>query len=116
MAHLERDEASGLWRIRFRFGGRPFKRSLKTADRPEAESVLKRVEATLADLALGRLQVPAKAEVGRFIISDGRMTAKPDLPAVLTVEKLFTLYEELLPAGALEDTSLVTLGTHKRHF
>ena len=40
MAFLELDSASGYYRIRFCYGGRPFKRSLKTRDRIEADGVL----------------------------------------------------------------------------
>ena len=36
MASLEFDELSGRYRIRFRYGGKPYKRSMKTSDRNEA--------------------------------------------------------------------------------
>ena len=40
VAHLEYDDASGRYRIRFRYGGKEYKRSLKTAGEGEANSVL----------------------------------------------------------------------------
>jgi len=115
MAFLEEDPASGRLRVRFRFGGLSFKRSLKTKDRATAEAILQRVEATLADLEVGRLRIPEGADVGRFVVSDGRIDSKPELPQVLTLEKLFALYQEQLPTGAVESNTLVTLATHKKH-
>ena len=106
---------SGWLRIRFRFGGRPFKRSLKTKDRATAEAILLRVEATLADLEVGRLRIPEGADVGRFVVSDGRVSTKVELPQVLTLGKLFEQYEAQLPTGAVEANTLVTLATHKKH-
>lgn len=115
MAFLEHDPASGRLRIRFRFGGRGFKRSLKTKDRATAEAILQRVEATLADLEVGRLRIPEGADVGQFVVSDGKVSSQVELPKVLTLENLFAIYQEQLPTGAVESNTLVTLATHKKH-
>ena len=40
VAHLEYDNASDRYRVRFRYGGKGYKRSLKMADEGEAKSVL----------------------------------------------------------------------------
>ena len=74
MAFLEHDPASGRLRIRFRFGERGFKRSLKTNDRATAEAILQRVEATLADLEVGRLRIP---EGPTWAVSLSRMARRP---------------------------------------
>ena len=58
MASLERDTPSGRYRIRFRYEGRSFKRSLKTSDRREALSVVGRVDETLRLIQRGRIDVP----------------------------------------------------------
>jgi hypothetical protein len=44
MALFDRDPASGRYQIRFRFGGKPFKRSLFNNDRPEGPSFLVEVD------------------------------------------------------------------------
>ena len=101
MAYLELDTTSSLYRIRFRYGGRPYKRSLKTSDRVEAEGVAGRVQETRL-LERGRLELPPNADPGAFILSDGKLNAKP-------------LYTEKLPAGAKEQTTLQGEAIHRKH-
>lgn len=76
MAYLEIDSTSGYYLIRFRYGGRPFKRSLKTQDHSEAEGVLGRVRETIRLLERGRLEMPPDADPGKFIVSDGKLNGK----------------------------------------
>ena len=59
MPYLELDSASGFYRIRFRYQGRPYKRSLKTGDTVEANAASARVAETIRLLERGRLQMPA---------------------------------------------------------
>jgi hypothetical protein len=86
MAFLEHDPTSGRLRSRFRFGGRGFKRSLKTKDRDTAEAILQRVEATLADLEVGRLRIPEGTDVGRFVVSDGKLAYVLGVPVTDLVD------------------------------
>jgi len=69
MASLEADAASERFRIRFRYGGESYKRSLKTTDRCEANAILGRVEETIRLLERGRLEIPPDADPGVFILS-----------------------------------------------
>ena len=69
MASLELDPVSGRHRIRFRFAGRAYKRSLKTQDRREARAVVGRVDEMIRLLERGRLELPTGAEPGAFILS-----------------------------------------------
>ena len=115
MASLECDKASGRYRVRFRYGGRPFKRSLKTTDRREADAVRVRVEETVRLLERGRLQMPADADPGSFILSDGKLNGKPVRTEVLTLDGLFRLYQEKLPEGAKELSTLEGERIHLKH-
>jgi hypothetical protein len=65
MASVEFDEASSRYRIRFRYGGKPFKRSLKTSEEREARSILGRVEETIRLMKRGRLDLPPDADPRR---------------------------------------------------
>ena len=115
MASLEFDPASGRYRIRFRYRGKPYKRSLKTVDKREAESLVGRVEDTLRLLERGRIELPSDCEPGLFILSDGKLHGKATHAAVVTLQDLFGLYREKLPEGAKEATTLEGENIHIKH-
>ncbi len=115
MAHLQLDPASGRFRLRFRFGGIEYKRSIKTRDPRTAETTRSRVEETLRLLETGRIELPSGADPGRFILSDGKVAAKPAVACSLSVGELFRVYQETLPPGAKESTTLACERTHMRH-
>src|SRR4051812_20270964 len=110
MASLRFDKSSGNFYVRFRFGGRPFNRSLETGDPEQAQADLGRIKETLLDLKRGRFTVPAGAEPGEFIVTGGKLTGKPKLATALTLTRLIDLYREKLPPGAMEANSLATVG------
>lgn len=58
MAHLQRNESSGRYRIRFRYAGVEYKRWLKTQNQKAAYGVQARVEETLRLLDVGPLDIP----------------------------------------------------------
>ncbi len=76
MASLDIDNYSKLHRIRFRFAGRSYKRSLKTTDRYEAMTVKGRVEETIRLLERGRLEMPLNADPAAYIMSDGKINRR----------------------------------------
>ena len=115
MASLHLDQASGKYRIRFYYGGTEFKRSLKTGDEKEALSVKGRVEETIRLLERGRLELPPGADPARFILSDGKMTAKPVVQKALTLAGLFDLYDGGMPEGAKEANTRTTERLHCKH-
>ena len=64
MASLELDPASGRYRVRFRFGGQAFKRSLRTKSRRVAAASLGQVEEVLRMLQLGLTELPEEVDEG----------------------------------------------------
>ncbi len=115
MASLLKDKLSGRYRIRFRYAGQPYNRSITTIDPKEAESVRGRVEETLRLLARGRLEMPADADPGTFILSDGKTIGKPSPSLVRTLGDLFRVYQGNLPTGAKEDSTLRGEKQHIKH-
>src|SRR3954447_19815715 len=101
MASIKLDPAgSGFYRIQFRYGGRQFNKSLKIRSEQEAAAIAGRVEETLALLRRGRLSIPEGADVGSFILSDGKLTGRPILPKTteaLSLDRLIHLYQESPP-------------------
>ncbi len=115
MASLEFNEASGNYRIRFRYGGQPFKRSIKSKDQTEAEGVAARVEETIRLLERGRIEMPAGADPGVFILSDGKLNGKSSAGRGQTLDGLLAVYRKSLPKGAKAQTTLNTEETHTSH-
>ena len=75
MAHLQLDARNNRFLIRFRFAGVEYKRSLKTDDEVEAQTIRLRAEETIRLLERGRLELPEECDVAAFILSDGKRTA-----------------------------------------
>ncbi len=73
MVSITRDAASRRYRIRFRYGGASYNRSLKTTARREALSVCGRVDETIRLLERGSIEMPEDADPGDFILSDQRL-------------------------------------------
>ncbi len=115
MAHLEHDLRFDLYRIRFRYAGREYKRSLKTNDHREARAVRGRIEETILLLERGRLEMPVEADPAEYILSNGKRSAKPVAPVVMTLGELFAQYNEKLPEGAKEKTTRSNEKIHQAH-
>jgi len=118
MANLYHN-ASGVWRIRFRFDGRRYYRSLGTTDETEARGVKAVVEETLILLKRGRLTLPDGAgpdEAALFIISGGNVTQRPVVsPVPKTLKQVSDTYFAELPDGAKADASIYTEKIHVGH-
>lgn len=124
MASFDHDFRSGNYHIRFRFVGKPYKRSLPLADRREAERVCGVVEETIKDLKRGRLEMPQDADPGAFLISGGKLTGIPepvapeepgDSKTAGTLGRVFALYKETLTPGSKGRNTLETEAIHARH-
>jgi hypothetical protein len=59
--------------------------------------------------------VPAHAELGRFLVSGGKLAAKPALKAPLTLAELLSRYQAEHPAGVKEASTRSTETIHIAH-
>ena len=115
MAWLDR-ERTGIYQIGFSFGGKRFKRSLRTRDEATAEATLHRVEENIRLVSTGRLVVPPEADIAAFLISDGKITSTdPTLPKPMPLSEVFSAYLEKLPVNSLGKETLRISGIHMNH-
>jgi integrase len=119
MAWLEQHPTSGRFKICFRWGGRKLKKTIKTTSLKDAEAALVRFEENMALLERGRLELPPGADIGTFLLSDGKLVHKPKAeppPKPLTLGELRDRYVETHSQGAMEADSLKTVAMHLRQF
>jgi hypothetical protein len=114
MASLLFDRKSNHFFIRFRYGGRSFKRSLGTANEKLARAQAGRIEETLLLLRHGRLSVPHGGDPVAYILSDGRKLHQ-DEPQLLTLSELSQAYKANRIPGHKEANTIKTENIHVRH-
>jgi integrase len=81
----------------------------------EARSCLDRLEESLRFLDRGLLEVPPEADIGRFLVSDGKLKGKPAPKAPLTLGELLWRYQAEHPEGVKEPTTRSTESIHIAH-
>ena len=113
MATLE--QRNGGYRVVFRFGGKRFSRSVKTRNEKQANASLARLEDNLSLVERGTLAIPDGADVATFLLSDGRIAAKPKPVTALTLDKLFDEYFKSIPPDGLEQSTIAGMQIHARH-
>lgn len=114
MASLRKDPESGVFRIRFRFAGRAFNRSLRTKDEKTALSILARTEDSIRLVEQGRIELPPNIDVAKFLLSDGKLNS-PYTKAI-SLKKLLTIYQKRLPDAAKEPLTVALETTHIKNF
>jgi len=114
MGSLQQDP-SGNYHACFRFAGKRFKRSLKTASESEAASLLGRIEDNARLAARGKLIIPEGADIPTFLLSDGKVAKPLELPQTVTLTQLIERYEAALPPGSLEESTRYTIRVHAGH-
>lgn len=112
---MYQDAASGIYHVNFRFGKARFHRSLETDDERKANSMVTDIEETVHDLKRGRLTMPPNADPWEFIKSGGKREQQVKVAKKMTLDELFTLYQEKLPSGSMEENSKVTMRIHVAH-
>jgi integrase len=112
MASLE--NRTGYWAISFRFGGKKYNRSLKTADRKAAEELKKTAENTIWKVEQGLLTLPDDSDVIAFFLSGGKANEPVKAPERITLGVLFDEYTRSIE-GSVEPSTLDTAGVHTRH-
>ena len=87
MAWLE--QRGDKFRIAFRFRGEKFRVNLKATEPKEANGCLARLEENLRLVERGRLDVPPGADLGLFLISDGKLEKPVEVVRTVRLSGLF---------------------------
>src|SRR4051794_27780770 len=99
---------------RFRYGGKEYKKSLKTDRLADARAALKGIERIIHGLTTGMVQVPVEVDPGDYIVSGG--TLKDPLKPRRRVPALSALIDEYLAnLSHKAPSSVYTEGVHLRN-
>jgi len=115
VASIQRVKNSPNFTIRFRFQGRNVHRSLATGDRRKATGIHSRIEETIRLLESGRIEIPAGTDPIEFIFADGKNPEKPLKAKSLGLTEFYATYEEKLPEGRKEASTLYGERIHLKH-
>jgi len=102
------------YRLSFRYGGKMFRHSLGVETQKEADESLAIVERNLRHLEQGILTLPRGGDLPLFLLSGGKLTAKPEVADVVTLGTLVDLYLAA-HAGAQETNTIYTARIHSDH-
>ena len=113
MAWLE--QRGDKFRIAFRFRGEKFRVNLKATEPKEANGCLARLEENLRLVERGRLDVPPGADLGLFLISDGKLEKPVAVVRTVRLSELFRTYQTEFTAGAKEVITRAMEDIHMKH-
>ena len=117
MAWLE--SKGGVYRIRFRYGGKKHLHALHTTCEREADETLARFETHARLIDQGIIDPPPDgADLGTYLVSGGKLTARPGqvvAPNRPTLRTLFDSYTRDFPREAKEANTWVTEMLHLRN-
>lgn len=113
MASLE--QRGNRFRVTFRLGGKKFQVALKAIESKEAQNCLARLEENLRLVERGRLTIPEGADVGLFLLSDGKLEQRVKPVKVMTVGELVTKYKATFTIGVKEKNTAQTENIHHGH-
>lgn len=113
MAWLER--RGKRFRLLFRFNHERYHVNLKVADSREAESCLARLEENLRLVERGRLPVPVGADLGVFLLSDGKLDKRVEVTRVPSLTEMFSTYQRTFTAGAKDPITRKMEDVHMKH-
>lgn len=114
MASLER-RYDGRYRIVFCWQGKRRYHSLGKLPDREALSCIDRLEESLRFVERGLLEVPPDADLGRFLVTGGKLNARPTLEAPFTLGELLKRYQAEHPPGVKESSTHSTESIHIAH-
>ena len=123
MASRKFNPTNGKALIYFRYGGRQFNRTISAKSDREAERACALIEETIQDLERGKLSMPPAADPAAFILSGGKLAARPQLvsnslqeaPKPPGLKEIMDSYAATLTPGSKETNSLGTEAVHRRH-
>jgi hypothetical protein len=127
MASFDFSTKSRKARFFFRYKRHQYNKTLDVETERHAERIQALIEETIQDLERGKLTLPDGVDVCAFIISGGKVAARPDPvstsledkrppAAVATLESVFCTYAEKLTPGSKESNTIETEAIHGRHF
>jgi len=114
MASLEK-RYDGRYRIVFCWQGERRYHSLGKMPEREARSCLDRLEESLRFVDRGLLEVPNDADLGRFLVSGGKLNGRPVLETPLRFGELLKRYHAEHPDGVKESSTRSTEKIHTAH-
>ena len=115
MAWLEKNRPNGPFQLVVRYGTQRLKRSTRTSDALRANEIALRVDRRLEMLDRGELALPDDVDLLTFLMSDGAAPSRTKPVASITLEQVCDEYLHSLPAGSLEENTLLTCRIHMRH-
>ena len=92
MASIQQDP-SGNYHVSFRFGGKRFKRSLKTKIHRKAEAAARHIEENIRLIEGGRMTLPEDADIATFLMSDGRLRKKVKTQESIRLDNLLDRFK-----------------------
>ena len=110
MANLSKK--NDVFRARFRFDGKEFKRSLRTTDPNHARAALRRIENVLHWLAIQHIVVPDNVDPGDFIISGGVFNERREERHLEPPTLEIAMEEYLNNLGHVAESHRYTIGVH----
>lgn len=113
MAWLE--QRCERFRIVFRLNNRKFNVNLKESEQTEAESCLARLKENLRLVERGRMVVPAGADLGLFLLSDGKLEKPIEIAPRVRLSEVFRVYQTQFTAGAKEAITRKMEDIHMKH-
>jgi integrase len=113
MAWLER--RGERFRVVFRFRNEKYHVNLKETAQKDADACLARLEENLRLVERGRLVVPEGADLGLFLLSDGRLEKPVVLARPVKLAELFAIYQKEFTAGAKEAITREMEDIHMKH-
>jgi integrase len=113
MAWLER--RGERFRVVFRFRNQKFHVNLKASEPKDADACLARLEENLRLVERGRLAVPPGADLGLFLLTDGKLERPVELARTVRLAVMFETYRTEFTAGAKEAITREMEDIHLNH-
>jgi hypothetical protein len=113
MASLE--QRGNRFRVIFRLGGQKHRVSVNAPDKKDAEACLIRLEENMRLVERGRLAIPDGADVGLFLLSDGKLEQPVAVVRPVRLGEMFETYRTEFTAGAKEAITREMENIHLNH-
>jgi hypothetical protein len=88
---------------------------VKAGDRKEAEACLVRLEENLRLVERGKMSVPPGADLGLFLVTDGKLEKPVESVRNVRLAELFRTYQTQFTAGAKEAITREMEDIHMKH-